>query len=195
MSDPTVALTLFLRRPERLPKEIRAKAAAVINSDATDKAALAKAIKGQDLVYANLGDEDIEKQATAVVAAMDSAGVRRLIWISTLGIYDEVPGFFGKWNKSELGDYITHYAAAAKKIEAADLDYTVIRPAWLTDKDEIDYEITQKGETFKGTEVSRKSVADLVLRIIGNPETHIRESLGIDKPGTDGDRPAWYREA
>ncbi|GIN90107.1 hypothetical protein J6TS1_02460 [Siminovitchia terrae] len=48
-------------------------------------------------------------------------------------------------------------------IEASDLNYTVLRPAWLTDNDEIDYEITQKEVPFKGTEVSRKSVASKSL--------------------------------
>ncbi|MRE42408.1 NAD(P)H-binding protein, partial [Klebsiella quasipneumoniae] len=47
-------------------------------------------------------------------------------------------------------------------IENSDLDYTIIRPGWLTDKNENVYEITAKNETFKGTEVSRKSVASLV---------------------------------
>ncbi|MCY7939622.1 NAD(P)H-binding protein [Bacillus inaquosorum] len=27
-------------------------------------------------------------------------------------------------------------------IEASDLDYTILRPAWFTNKDEIDYETT-----------------------------------------------------
>ncbi|ETA91417.1 hypothetical protein O982_25250, partial [Mycobacterium avium 10-5581] len=72
--------------------------------------------------------------------------MRRLIWISTLGIYDEVPGEFGRWNHRMLdGGYLETYAAAAKVIESSRLDYTIIRPAWLTDKDEVDYEITQKG--------------------------------------------------
>ena len=30
--------------------------------------------------------------ARGVVAAMHEAGVRRLIWIGSMGIYDEVPG-------------------------------------------------------------------------------------------------------
>lgn len=73
------------------------------------------------------------------------------------------------------------------------MDYTVLRPVWLTNIDEIDYETTLKGEMFKGTEVSRKSVADLVKKIILNPEQYNRESLGVNKPNTDGDKPRAYR--
>ncbi len=34
------------------------------------------------------------------------------------------------------------------------LDYTITRPAWLTDRNEVGYELTGKGEAFKGTEAS-----------------------------------------
>ena len=56
----------------------------------------------------------------------------------------------------------------------------------------MDFELTQKGETFKGTEVSRKSIAQLVVDITQAPDKHVRESLGVNKPNTDGDKPAWY---
>lgn len=185
-------LVLYLRHPGRLKVGDPARET-VVDGDANDVAALTRAMAGQDLVYANLAGDDIESQARAVVAAMRAAGIRRLVWISTLGIYDEVPGPFGKWNRDTLGDYLTTYAAAARVIEGSGLDYTLVRPAWLTDKDEIDYETTEKGEPFKGTEVSRLSVADLVVRLATHPERHVHGSLGVDKPGSEGDRPAWYR--
>lgn len=78
------------------------------------------------------------------------------------------------------------------KIEASDFDYTVLRPAWLTDNDEIDYEITEKGEAFKGTEVSRKSVASLVVKLVESPDFQVRGNLGVNKPNTDGDKPTFY---
>jgi uncharacterized protein YbjT (DUF2867 family) len=43
-------------------------------------------------------------------------------------------------------------------IEASDLDYTILRPAWLTDKEEVDYETTERNEPFKGTEVSARAL-------------------------------------
>jgi uncharacterized protein YbjT (DUF2867 family) len=149
-------------------------------------------MNGTDIVYANLAGQNIEAQAKAVVAAMKKAGVKRLIWISTLGIYDEVPGNFGKWNQQQLGSYLDRYAAAARAVENAGVDETIIRPAWLTNKDEIDYETTQKDEPFKGTEVSRKSVAAYVTSIVKDPLKDVHESVGINKPNTDGDKPAWY---
>lgn len=163
-----------------------------VEGDATDTDTLIEAMKDVDLVYANLAGGNIEDEAKAVVEAMHAEKKTRLVWISTLGIYDEVPGKFGEWNNKTLGSYITNYAAAAKVIEDSDLDYTIIRPAWLTDKPEVDYEVTQKGEDFKGTEVSRRSIAQIVVDISQDPDKFKRESIGVNKPNTDGDKPAWY---
>jgi uncharacterized protein YbjT (DUF2867 family) len=185
-------LTLYLRRSERL-HNLAGDHVRLIEGDVTDTHLLEEAARGQDVVYANLAGDNIEDQAKSVVAALNAAGVRRLIWISTLGIYDEVPGAFGRWNHAMLdGGYLEPYSAAASVIEAANLDYTIVRPAWLTDKDEVDYELTQKGQPFKGTEVSRKSVADLVVKLARDPTRDVRGSIGVNKPGTEGDKPAWY---
>ena len=163
-----------------------------VEGDATDVSTLIEAMKDVDVVYANLAGSNIEDEARAIVKAMHAENKTRLIWISTLGIYDEVPGKFGEWNNKTLGSYITNYAAAAKVIEDSDLDYTIIRPAWLTDKPEVDYEVTKKGEAFKGTEVSRRSIAQVVVDIAQDPDKYSRESIGVNKPNTDGDKPAWY---
>lgn len=185
-------LTLFLRNAQRLADQASDQVT-VVEGDAGQLADLQAAMTGIDVVYANLAGSNIEDQAKNVVAAMDAAGVKRLIWISTLGIYDEVPGKYGEWNHQQLdGGYLETYAAAAKVIEASDLETTVIRPAWLSNHDEINYETTQKGEPFKGTEVSRKSIADLVTKLVLDPSQAIHESLGVNKPNTDGDKPAWY---
>lgn len=185
-------LTYFLRNATRI-KVTDSKRQTVIEGDVTDAAALNQALDGIDIVYANLSGHNIEQLAKDVVNAMDANHVKRLIWISTLGIYDEVPGAYGKWNHQMLdGGYLETYAAAAKVIEGSDLDYTIIRPAWLTNHDEVAYETTQKGEPFKGTEVSRKSIGVLVSHLIANPTESVRASLGVNKPNTDGDKPAWY---
>lgn len=61
----------------------------------------------------------------------------------------------------------------------------------LTDEDEVDYETTARNEPFKGTEVSRKSVAALIVKIIASPELTPRSNLGVNKPNTDGDKPTF----
>lgn len=187
-----IDMVLYLRHPNKLNQvnEAREK---VIKGDASNFEELKAALAGVDLVYANLAGSNIEDQAKTVVKAMDANNIKRLIWVSSLGIYDEVPGKFGEWNKNILGSYLTTYRAAADQITASDLDYTIIRPAWLTNKDEVSYEKTVGAETtFKGTEVSRLSVADYIANLIENPEKDVKANVGLDKPGTDGDKPAWY---
>ncbi|MFT8411558.1 MAG: SDR family oxidoreductase [Schleiferilactobacillus perolens] len=185
-------LTLFLRNAKRLTVSDPTRET-VIDGDATNQKEVAAALTGVDVVYANLGGKNIEAQAKSVVAAMDQVGVKRLIWISTLGIYDEVPGAFGQWNHQMLdGGYLETYAAAAKVIEHSDLAYTIIRPAWLSDKAVVSYETTEKGQPFKGTEVSRRSIADLVVKLINHPSEAVSHSLGVNQPNTDGAKPSFY---
>src|SRR6185312_1489176 len=97
----------------------------------------------------------------------------------------------GAWNRRKIGAYLPPVRRAADVIEASDLDYTILRPAWLTDKDEVDYETTERNDTFRGTEVSRKSVAGLIAKIIESPKLDSRRNLGVNKPGSDGDKPAF----
>lgn len=187
-----VDMVLYLRHPNKL-HQVDESREEIIKGDASNFNELKEALAGVDLVYANLAGANIEDQAKTVVKAMDANGIKRLIWVSSLGIYDEVPGKFGEWNKNILGSYLTTYRAAADKITESDLDYTIIRPAWLTNKDEVNYEKTFGAQTpFKGTEVSRLSVADYIVNIIENPEEDLKANVGLDKPGTEGDKPAWY---
>lgn len=172
-SDAT--LTLYLRNARRLsgighPERVR-----LLEGDVMDAKALRAAMVGQEVVYANLSG-DMEAQARNIVAAMDAEGIKRLIFISSMGIYDEVPG-------QRYDSVLDPYRNAAQVIESSDLDYTIVRPAWLNNKDEIAYGTTQKGEPFANPSavVSRKSVADLVVKLALTPGTGVRNSLGVHK--------------
>lgn len=181
-------LTLYARDASRVQAPAGAR---VVEADVKDEAALADALAGQDVVYANLG-ADLDVQAGILVEAMGRAGVSRLIFVDALGIYDELPPAFNAWNQSMIGEPLKVFRRAADTVEASGLEWTILRPAWLTDADEVDYELTGREETFRGTEVSRKSVAAFIAELAAHPQEHIRENLGLGKPGTDGDKPSWY---
>ena len=196
LAKTTDQLLLFTRHPQNLSIADESRET-VIKGDTLKTDELNAAVAQADVVYANLCNPAIAQQARNIVAAMDQAGIKQLVWISSIGIYDEVPGKFGDWNNEMLGggqedSYLGTYRKAADEISASDLDYTIIRPAWLTDKDEVDYETTKRGEKFKGTEVSRKSIGNLVAEVIANPAKYARQDLGVNKPNSDGDKPAWY---
>lgn len=40
--------------------------------------------------------------------------------------------------------------------------------------------------------MSRLSVANYIVNIIENPAEDLKSSVGLDKRGTDSDKPAWY---
>ena len=184
---PAIKTTLYLRDAAKLA-DLDTSGMRIVEGDVTDVAKLTQAMQGQDIVYANLtGDMDVLAQG--VLDAMDQAGVKRLIFVTSLGIYDEVPGEFGEWNRREIGDYLPPYRRAADIIEASGLNYAVLRPAWLTDADEIAFETTIRGEPFKGTIVSRKSVAALAVDLINHPGRIISLNVGVNKPNSDGDAP------
>lgn len=163
--DAAIQQTLSLRHPRNLRGKVPANAK-VVEGDVLDPTALSHAMVDQQIVYANLTGDDIDEQATAVIAARKQAGIARLVFVTSLGIYDEVPGKFGAWNRREIGAYLPPFRRAADAIEASGLDYTILHPAWLQDEDDVDYEITGKDQAFKGTKVSRHSVADLIAKIV-----------------------------
>ena len=188
-TNSSINLTLYLRNAARL-KHAAGRRVRLIDADLLDSKTLHAAMQGQDLVYFNInGQEDVLAEHT--VKTMQAQGVKRLVFIAAIGIYDEVPGAFGEWNQRMIGPILQRYKRAAALIEASGLDYTILRPTWYTDKDEVDYVITPKGEPITRTEISRKSVADFIVKLIENPSEHIGESVGMEKPGTQGDRPAF----
>lgn len=169
IEDNDVNLTLFLRNARRLRNKNVSKSR-IVEGDVLDYQQLKEAIAGQVIVYANLAG-DLEVMAKNIVKAMQETGVKRIIFISSIGIYD-VP----------LKPVLKPYRKAADVIEASGLDYTILRPTWFTNADEVDYETTRKGEPEKGSVISQKSLATLIAAMIKSPEMYIRENLGVNKP-------------
>jgi uncharacterized protein YbjT (DUF2867 family) len=166
-----INLTLFLRNGRRLRNNDVSKCR-IVEGDVLNYVQLKDAVAGQDIVYGNLSGE-MEAMAKNIVKAMEEKEVKRLVFISSIGIYD-VP----------LKPVLKPYRKAADVIEGSDLEYTILRPTWFTNADEVDYEITRKGEPEKGSIVSQKSLAKLIATIIISPEKYIRESLGVNKPNS-----------
>jgi len=145
----------------------------LIEGDVFDRAMLERAMKGQDVVYANLVGP-MKQQAEQIVAAMHMTGLSRLIFISSMGIYEEVPG-------KRYQSVLDPYRDSAAVIEASNLDYTILRPGWFTHDDEVAYEITQKGDHFKGHDISLNSVSDLIVKLAITPGMESRRSLGVSR--------------
>lgn len=140
-----------------------------------------------DAVYANLGVHGQQVAATkSVVNAMQAAGVNRLYWVATAGIYGEFSAATREKWIDVLGDpsdpttYFGEQAASAQVIEASSLDYTLIRPSALTDdagKQAI-YEQTDH-ELILGGPISRKTVAEWIVNAIQAPRDFSRASVAL----------------
>lgn len=164
-----IQLTLFLRDKGRLSKSL-AEGCRVIEGDATSYSNIKNAVDGQDIVYVNLAG-NLEAMAANIVRAMKETRVKRIIAISSIGIYER-----------PLKPVLIAYRKLADIIEASGLNYTILRPDWFTNGNEIKYAITKKGEPETGSALSRKSIAAFVATIIENPELHTNANLGISKP-------------
>ena len=165
-------LTLYLRQASRLRNPDRARVT-IVEGDVLDRKALETAMQGQDVVYANLSGE-MAQQARAIVGTMQATGLKRLIFISSMGIYGEVPG-------EQYRNVLDPYRDSAAVIEASNLDYTILRPGWFTHDDEIDYQLTQKGTPFKGHDVSLNSLSDLIVKLALSPKLEVRRSVGVSR--------------
>lgn len=164
-----VQLTLFLRNKNRLPITVLDNCD-IIEGDVLEYDTLKRAITGHEIVYVNLAG-DLGKMAENIVKAMKETGVKRVVAISSIGIYD-----------TPLKPVLKPYRALADAFENSGLDYTILRPTWFTGVDEVDYEITKKGEPEKGSVISKKSIAAFVGKLIEQPDLYVKESLGINKP-------------
>lgn len=188
-----VTLTLLLRQASRLQALADNDRVTLIDGDITDAAAVNAAMVGQDIVFVAAVDHDPQNRLTKnVIAAMQANHVQRVLFTNVLGLYNEVPGEFGRWNLEMIGNGMAPAQRSDALLAASDLAYTTLRLPWLNDHDEVNYQLTTKDQPYNGVSGSRQSIADVVLQLIKEPSRYQRESLGIADPDTQGqDRPVY----
>ena len=170
-------LTLFARSADQLDPNPQEQ---IIAGNVMNDADLDSAVKNQDAIFVALSGP-LGVYAEKIIAAMKRQKVARLIFITSMGIYNEIPNSIGVGGNLEYNPVLRPYRDAADKIEATDLDYTIIRPGKFM-RGPVDYEITHKGEPFGGKYVTISSIADLVLKLIDNEHLYCQESVGINTP-------------
>lgn len=161
-----VALTFFVRNKKRIAGTGNAN---IIEGDAMKFSDVKNAVAGQDIVYVNLAG-DLDTMSKNIIKAMKETGVKRVIAISSIGIFN-----------TPLRSVLIPYKALSDNFESSGLDYAILRPDWFTNGNEVDYHITHKGEPETGGALSRKSIAAFVASLVQNPEQYVKENLGISK--------------
>ena len=128
-------VTAFVRDPAKLT--VTAPALSLVQGDVTDASAVARAIIGRDAVFCALGAASPLKLDTAItagmqhiLAAMRDTGVRRLIYLSFIGMREsrDQAGWFVKHVAVRLlaNDTAGHEAREAM-IKASATDFTIVR--------------------------------------------------------------------
>ena len=178
-------VTAFARNPAKL--EIEHANLTVVQGDALDSASVEKAVDGQDAVLCSLGTAKgtIRSEGTRnIVRAMEKAGVSRFICLSTLGVGDSRANLnffrqhimFGLLLRRAYADHTSQ----EDYVKESRLDWTIVRPAALTDGNRTGvyrHGFPGTDKTIKG-KIARADVADFMLKQLTD-RTYLHETPGL----------------
>jgi uncharacterized protein YbjT (DUF2867 family) len=125
----------------------------------------------------------ISKSASNAITAMEKAGVRRFVALSTIGAgrsWKTSPGAL-KFivSISNLKHAFTDHGRQEELLENSSIDYTVCRaPMLSTDLNTTGAIATREGETPKSMKLSRNSAAEFFIKIIENNE-YLRQTISL----------------
>ena len=193
-------VTAVVRNPKKLSGQARIVTADLADAD---PAMLESAVAGADAVLSGLGprsnsEAGIAAQGTrAIVQAMQATGVRRLVVVSAAPIgtvpspgrpkppkHDPGDGFFMRnllspLTKAALRKRYADLALMEDVVRESGLDWTIVRPPQLIDKPLTGIYRTTHGQNVRrGLHISRADVAQLMLRVLEQPET-VYQTIGI----------------
>jgi len=183
-------LTLFVRDPKKLVGDTQP--AKIVQGDALDVDQLTEAMKGQDIVYSNLGPNRMAEMAKVVRQAMINSGVKRLIWVATAGIYGEESTDEGLKRGTEVyGDYKDPSSYFGDERVGADIldetpeiETTIIRPNALTNDQRVgDVVVDGRNDRIRPSAlpISRMTVADFISKLILNDDQYKNDSIAISE--------------
>lgn len=134
-------LTAFVRTPTTWPSD--APGLTVVRGDVRDADAVEAAVEGRDAVVCALGaatpvrrDPALVEGIRNIVAAMERKGVRRLVYLSFLGVHEGRTQLsaLGRWVIAPLlmRNVVADHEAKERIIRASPLDWVIVRPPRLT---------------------------------------------------------------
>lgn len=152
-----------------------------IKGDALQAEVVRAAVAGADAVVVTVGgsrgsDRHRARVTRCVIAAMQDAGVRRLIVQSSLGVGDSMelmPAASRLFARTVLGKALADHHEQEAAVAESGLDWTVVRPGGLSDgppTSEYVVQETAEGRPMKAL-VKRADVATHIVRILDDPAT------------------------
>ena len=174
-SSKNVDIICYVRSPEKLSSFKNLK---LIKGDITDQPSLSKAMKGMDIVITLLSGDTVKIQAENVIKSMKDNNIKRIIWMTGMGIHHEVPGPI-KELLDKLVESQPNYVAAADLVMNSGLEYTLLRGAHLTDGNNKKYFTQKEGEPLRCNTCDRVAIAEFIGEIIDNFELYKNVSIGL----------------
>ena len=131
------AVTAFARDPAKLG--VKHANLTIVQGDVMDAASVEKAVQGQEAVLSALGagaKGTVRSEGTRqIVRAMEKAGIRRFISLSTLGAGDSWETLSLKYKilfRTLLRKALVDHEAQEDCIKQSQLDWTIVRPGEYT---------------------------------------------------------------
>jgi putative NADH-flavin reductase len=186
-------VTVLVRSPEKLGHE--GERVTVRTGDATDPAAMEGAVDGTEAVLSALGTRSpkallvgtdvIKASAGALVPAMDKHGVRRVIWLSALGVgpsREQASAPLRILFSTMLRQIGKDKVAGEERLSASGLDWTLVYPPTLTDGPRTaKYRAGHTLDIAGVPRISRADVADFMLAQLSDP-TYSRKTAIVSSP-------------
>ena len=174
-STKNLDITCYVRSPEKLSSFKNLK---LIKGDITDQPALSKSMKDMDIIITLLSGDTVKIQAENVIKSMKENNIKRIIWMTGMGIHHEVPGPI-KEILDKLVESQPNYVAAANLVMNSGLEYTLLRGAHLTDGNNKKYYTQKEGEPLRCNTCDRIAIAEFIGEIIDNFELYKNVSIGL----------------
>lgn len=181
-------VTAFLHMPD----ESTQTAVRVVVGDARDRESILTAMRGQDAVLDALGghlpfvETTLETDtARNVIEAMTETGVRRLIVVSTIGEGESganVHSFYKHFvMPTLLRGVMKDKASMEAEVKASAIDWTIVRPAGLTDGERKGIKVVLPETGEKVRFITRADLAQFMIEQLGSSE-YVHQAVGIANP-------------
>ena len=149
----------------------------IIQGDALKGEDVKRAMEGQDILLCFL-EGDVLTMARNIVSALEETSVRRIVWITGMGIHHEIKGLHGIM-LNQLAKKMPEYIQAADTIAASSAATTLLRCPGIRDGEGESYALTREGEKPACWTVDRAAIAQCMADIVRNETLGANESLGI----------------
>lgn len=175
-AQENLEVSAFVRNPEKFG-EMDVSNINIIQGDAMNPEDVLRAMEGQEVLLCSL-EGDVLTMAKNIVSALEQTSVKRIIWITGMGIHHEIKGLRGKM-LDMLAKKRPEYIQAADLIAASDAVTTLLRCPGIMNGDNTKYFLTREGEQPSKKNIDRAGIAQCMLDMICDESLGVNESLGI----------------